>query len=148
MIHSKLRNARTQKGYFQEYMADSLGISQRQYSRLENGESEITLGYLEKICEKLEINPQDLFACEVKQENQNQNQSGGFANSAYLIVNEFSEKIIEQYEKRLKDKGGEIYFLRSLLEEKRLKQLLSLHFHSVFKSDDKCIFKIFYYFFS
>ena len=113
MIHSKLRNARTQKGYTQEYMADSLGISQKQYSRLENGESGITLDYLEKICSKLEINPQDLFAGEVKQENQNQ--SGGFANSAYLIVNEFSEKLIEQYEKRLKDKDDEICFLRSLL---------------------------------
>ena len=91
MVHSKLRNARTQKGYTQEYMADSLGISQKQYSRLENGESGITLDYLEKICEKLEINPQDLFACEIKQENQNQ--SGGFANSAYLIINEFCRKV-------------------------------------------------------
>jgi len=116
MIHSKLRNARTQKGYSQEYMVDSLGISQKQYSRLENGESGIRLDYLEKICEKLEINPQDLFAGEVKQENQNQ--SGGFANSAYLIVNEFSEKLIEQYEKRLKDKDDEISFLRSLLSGK------------------------------
>ena len=116
MIHSKLRNARTQKGYTQEYMADSLGISQKQYSRLENGESGITLDYLEKICKQLEINPQDLFACDVKQENQNQ--SGGLANSAYLIVNEFSEKLIEQYEKRLKDKDDEICFLRSLLSRK------------------------------
>jgi len=116
MEHSKLRNVRTQKGYTQEYMADCLGISQKQYSRLENGESGITLDYLEKICNKLEINPQDLFACEVKQENQNQ--SGGLANSAYLIVNEFSEKLIEQYEKRLKDKDDEICFLRSLLSGK------------------------------
>ena len=116
MVHSKLRNVRTQKGYTQEYMADSLGISQKQYSRLENGESGITLDYLEKICKKLEINPQDLFAYEIKQENQNQ--SGGLANSAYLIVNEFSEKLIEQYEKRLKDKDDEICFLRSLLSGK------------------------------
>ena len=118
MIHVKLRNARTQKGYTQEYMADSLGISQKQYSRLENGESGITLDYLEKMCEKLEINPQDLFTCEIKQENQNQ--SGGFANSAYLIINEFSEKLIEQYEKRLKDKDAEIVFLRSLLAGKKV----------------------------
>jgi transcriptional regulator with XRE-family HTH domain len=116
MIQAKIRNARTQKGYSQEYMADGLGISQKQYSRLENGESGITLDYLEKICEKLEIDPQNLFTHEVKQENQNQ--SGGLANSAYLIVNEFSEKLIEQYEKRLKDKDNEICFLRSLLSGK------------------------------
>ena len=112
MIHSKLRNARTQKGYTQEYMAEGLGISQKQYSRIENGESGITFDYLEKICEKLEINPQDLFTCEIKQESQNQ--SGGFAN-AYLLINEFPEKLIEQYEKRLKAQEEEISFLRSLL---------------------------------
>jgi len=122
MVHSKLRNVRTQKGYTQEYMADSLGISQKQYSRLENGESGITLDYLEKICKKLEINPQDLFACDVKQENHNQ--SGGFANSAYLIVNEFSEKLIVQYEKRIRDKDDEIVFLRSLLSGKTVETSL------------------------
>jgi len=116
MIHSKLRNARNQKGYTQEYVAESLGISQKHYSRLENGKSGITLEYLEKICKKLEIELQDLFANEVKQDNHNQ--SGGFANSAYLIVNEFSEKLVEQYEKRLKDKEDEISFLRSLLSGK------------------------------
>ena len=112
-IQTKLRNARIQKGYSQEYMADNLGISQKQYSRLETGDSGLTLDYLEKICGKLEINPQDLFACEVKQENQNQ--SGGLSNSAYLIVNEFSDKLAEQYEKRLKDKDEEICFLRGWL---------------------------------
>ena len=127
MLHSKLRNARTQKGYTQEYMAESLGISQKQYSRLENGDSGMTIDYLESICKKLEINPQDLFACEVKQENQNQ--TGGFANAAYLIVNEFSEKLIEQYEKRLKDKDDEISFLRSLLALKNADGTNNANFH-------------------
>jgi len=113
-VNSKIRNARSQKGYTQEYMADNLGISQKQYSRIESGESRLSLNYLEKICEQLEINPQDLFACEVKQENRNQ--SGGLANSAYLIVNEFSEKLIEQYEKRLQDKDEQIELLKSMLE--------------------------------
>lgn len=111
--HSKIRNIRNNKGFSQENMADALGISQRQYGRLENGESELTLQYIEKICEVLKINPSELFANDINQENTNQ--SGGFANSAYLIINEFSEKLVEQYEQRLKDKDNEICFLRSLL---------------------------------
>jgi transcriptional regulator with XRE-family HTH domain len=97
-------------------MADALGISQRQYGRLENGESELTLQYIEKICNELKINPSELFANDIKQENTNQ--SGGFANSAYLIINEFSEKLVEQYEMRLKDKDNEISFLRKFIEDK------------------------------
>jgi transcriptional regulator with XRE-family HTH domain len=115
-IQYRLRVTRNNKGFSQEYMADCLGISQRQYSRLENGESEMTLPFLEKICKELGINPEDIFADEIKQDNHNQ--SGGFANSAYLIVNEFSEKLIEQYENRIKDKDSEIVFLRSLLDKK------------------------------
>jgi len=34
-----------------------------------------------------------------------------------MIVNEFSEKLIEQYEKRLKDKDEQIAFLKNLLEK-------------------------------
>ena len=116
-IQHKLRNVRNQKGFTQEYMAESLGISQKQYSRLENGSSEMTLNYLQKICDKLEIKPQDLFDCDIKQENNNQ--SGGLANSAYLIVNEFSEKLIEQYELRLKDKDEQIALLKSMLEKNK-----------------------------
>jgi transcriptional regulator with XRE-family HTH domain len=113
-IHSKLRAVRTTKGYSQEYMADTLGISQRQYSRLENGQSEITLKYLDKICKELEIEPKELFANEIKQENSNQ--SGGNANAAYVIINEMSEKLIEQYELRLKEKDETIALLKTEIQ--------------------------------
>ncbi|MDR1763354.1 MAG: helix-turn-helix transcriptional regulator [Dysgonamonadaceae bacterium] len=115
IIHTKLRNARLQKGFTQDYMAACLGISQKQYSRLENDNSGLTLDYLEKICKELEIDPQDLFTNDIKQENNNQ--QGGYSNSAYLIVNQFSEKLVEQYEKRLQEKDDEIKYLRSLIDK-------------------------------
>lgn len=112
-IHAKIRCLRVQKGYSQEYMALSMGLSQKQYGRLENGESKLTIDHLGKICETLGIDPADLFDSEIYQESHNQ--QGGNANIAYLVVNEMSEKLIESYERRLADKDEEIRFLRSLL---------------------------------
>jgi transcriptional regulator with XRE-family HTH domain len=108
-ITSKIRNARNSKGFSQEYMAETLGISQRQYGRLENGESQMNLQYLEKISNELDIRLEDLFTNEITQENHNQ--SGGLANSGHIIVNEFSEKLIEQYERRLIEKNDQISLL-------------------------------------
>lgn len=111
-IQHKIRSIRAQKGYSQEYMALNMGLSQKQYGRLETGESKLTIDHLGKICDILGVEPQDLFDG-IHQESHNQ--QGGNANIAYMVVNEMSERIIEQYEKRLKDKDDEIAFLRSLL---------------------------------
>lgn len=115
-VASKIRNIRTSKGYSQEYMAERLGISQRQYGRLENGETELNLHYLDQISKELELKLEDLFSSEVSQENNHQ--SGGLANSAQIIVNEFSDKLIEQYEKRIEEKDQNITMLREMLSEK------------------------------
>ena len=112
-IPSKIRNARNNKGFSQEYMAEVLGISQRQYGRIENGESHMNLQYLEKISKELDIKLEDFFTNEISQENHKQ--SGGLANSAHIIVNEFSEKLIEQYEKRLIEKDEQIDLLKEQL---------------------------------
>lgn len=115
-VYSKIRNVRNSKGYSQEYMADRLGISQRQYGRMENGESNIALHYLEMISKELDMKPEDLFTNDVNQENNHQ--SGGFSNAAHIIVNEFSEKLIEQYEKRLSEKDETIALLKEILAQK------------------------------
>jgi transcriptional regulator with XRE-family HTH domain len=115
IINRKLKNARLTKGFTQDYMGEVIGVTQKQYSRIENGDSPLTITYLEKICKELDLSLQELSATEVKQENNNQ--SGG--NAAYLIINEFSDKLIEQYENRLRDKDQEIQFLRSLLDAKK-----------------------------
>ena len=116
-IQDKIRGLRAQKGYSQEYMAINMGMSQKQYGRLENGESKLTIDHLSKICEMLGIEPAELFEGDIHQESHNQ--TGGNANIAYMVVNEMSEKLIEQFEQRLKDKDDEIKFLRSLLSNSR-----------------------------
>ncbi|MCF8461651.1 MAG: helix-turn-helix transcriptional regulator [Flavobacteriales bacterium] len=55
MLADELRKQRVIRGYSQEYMAECLGISQRQYSRLENSKCEITVSRLSALCKVLAI---------------------------------------------------------------------------------------------
>lgn len=112
VITKRIKNLRLKKGYSQDYMAKQLCISQSAYAKLETGKTYTWATHLEKLCEALEVQPEDL----VKQEQViiNQNQKGGNSNNAY-IINQLSEKLIEQYEKRLADKDEIIALLKSKL---------------------------------
>jgi|SRR5690554_298245 len=99
-IGKKLREMRKQKGWSQAQLADSLYLSQSSYARIENGESYSWATHIEQICKVFEITPEEL----VKTENDvviNNNQQGGHSNNA-IVINQLSEKLIEQYEERIK----------------------------------------------
>lgn len=118
-IGSKLLELRKDKGWSQEQTADYLKVSRSTYQRIETGEGNSWAGYIEKICEVFEITPEEL----VSHSNiiLNNSQNGGTSNNA-LVINQLSEKLIEQYENHLKEKGEtiaqlkeEVAFLRSQL---------------------------------
>ncbi len=54
-ILKKLRLARNEKGYSQEYMAGKLGISQKAYSKLEKSQTKLTVSRLNEIAGILEL---------------------------------------------------------------------------------------------
>lgn len=51
MKHPQLRILRQMRNLKQEYMAEELGISQKQYSRLENGQCKLSIERMTHICE-------------------------------------------------------------------------------------------------
>jgi transcriptional regulator with XRE-family HTH domain len=51
-----IRKVRLKKGYSQQFIADSIGISQSKFNRIENGKSDILLNELIQICQELRIN--------------------------------------------------------------------------------------------
>jgi transcriptional regulator with XRE-family HTH domain len=61
-IGHKIKKLRELKNLTQEHMANSLGISQGAYSRMELGETEITYSKLEKISEELGMKPEVIIA--------------------------------------------------------------------------------------
>ncbi|WP_260377579.1 helix-turn-helix domain-containing protein [Candidatus Ornithobacterium hominis] len=52
-----MREAKRNKNFSQEYMANPLDISQSQYSRLEKGEIDFEVSKLSILIDTLELNP-------------------------------------------------------------------------------------------
>jgi transcriptional regulator with XRE-family HTH domain len=97
-LGEKLKKARINKNFTQEYLAEALNVSQKTYSNFENDKSKPAFSQVEDITV-----------------NQNNNEVAIAQN--YATINA-SEKLIEQYEQRLKDKDAEIAFLKQLLGKK------------------------------
>ena len=98
-IGSKLKYLRKQKGLSQEQVAEYLSLSQSAYARMENGESHSWANHIDKICEVFEIEIEELFKQDNIVINHNQQGGGGYVQ----VVNQLSEKLIEQYEDRIKE---------------------------------------------
>ena len=114
-IGNKLKSLRTGKGYSPENVADRLWVSLITYRRYERNESVPDINMIEKIAAIYEISAVDLL------QNENiilsKDQSGGVSNNA-LIINQLSEKLIEQYEYRIKEKDEFINVLKEIMNNK------------------------------
>ena len=60
-VITKIRIARLEKNYSQDYLASKFGISQSYYAKIESGKSEITIKLFLEIIEILEIDLIDFF---------------------------------------------------------------------------------------
>jgi len=113
-----IRRLRDILGIKQDAIASALDMTQQNFSNLEQ-RSEIDNKTLEKIAQIMKIPVEAI---------KNFNEDGviniissSFDNSGSIIYNptfNSLEKVIELYEKNLKDKDEEIAFLRNLLEKK------------------------------
>ena len=63
-LGKRIKELREQKKFSQEYIAEQLEIHPANYWRIENGVSYPKPENLEKICEILDVKPQELFAFE------------------------------------------------------------------------------------
>lgn len=112
-LGEKLKQARLNKNISQEYMAEALDISQKTYSNFENNKTIPNFSQIEKIAEMLEVSILD-FANNDKVCFSNNTISGG--NNGY-VINNLPEKLIEQYELRIKRLEEENIYLRDLLNK-------------------------------
>ncbi|HBV13803.1 helix-turn-helix domain-containing protein [Chryseobacterium carnipullorum] len=122
-IGKRIRNFREAKGFSQEELAERLKISRSAYQRLENGETNSWINHIESICTSLEVNLDDILKPEEGFVQMNRDSSANESYSNNMVQNQTNnynlpEKLIEQYEERLKQKDEEIKFLKSLIEKK------------------------------
>lgn len=111
LVGKKIRTLRKQKGLSQEQVADHLHISQSTYARIESGESCSWANYITPISDLFGIPPEELLKNEIVRVDKIETNNGAIYNTG--IINQLSEKLIEQYEQRLKEKDIIISLLKS-----------------------------------
>jgi transcriptional regulator with XRE-family HTH domain len=98
IVGNKLKKLRQAKNMSQEEIADYLNISQSAYARMERGESASWATHFNKICDLFQIKPENLVSKQEREFKDSEKES-----DSVEIVNQLSEKIIEQYEARIKE---------------------------------------------
>ncbi|AYN06179.1 XRE family transcriptional regulator [Flavobacterium sp. 140616W15] len=73
-------------------------LSQSAYSRMERGESSSRASDTNIICELFKITPEELVTNDIRQDKGTTNDL-----NETLIINQLSDKVIEQYEARIKE---------------------------------------------
>lgn len=111
-VGTNIRKIRELRGFSQEYISQQLEISQRQLSRIENNETDISISKLEAISTVLNVTITQLLGFDEKFIFQNCENAFGNNQNYYA----FSDKEREQYETRISHLEKEISFLRKQLE--------------------------------
>lgn len=108
----KIRQHRLRKKINQEEMAGYLGISQRAYSKIETGETQIKIERLEEIAKMLDVNIAELLPSHVYQhiENITHSQVGNGK-----FINQASTKEAELYDKIINRLSTEVDYLKGLV---------------------------------
>lgn len=112
---NRLKTLRTQKKFKTIEIAEKLDVSESTYRRYERNEIAPDLNVINKLAEIYEINVSDLLSDD--KIILNNKQKGGTSNNA-LIINQLSEKVIEQMELRIKDKEIIIDKLYKIIDSK------------------------------
>lgn len=97
-------------------MASKLNITQNSFSKIEIGETKITLEKLSEICKILEIDLNMLLNFDEKMVFNHCNQTGNFGENNTFVFNTL-EKIQELYERIIASKDKEIYELKIKLKQ-------------------------------
>ena len=113
-IGHKIKKLRELKNFTQKHVAEGIGVTQGAYSKVEQGDSEITYSKLEKIAEILQLLPQDII---------NFNESVVFNYTNIESTNELSfNTLFTQEEKKLYQDQiellkQEVVYLKALLDK-------------------------------
>jgi transcriptional regulator with XRE-family HTH domain len=112
-VAQNIRKIRELKNFTQEHLSSRLGISIRAYSKIESGETQLTLNRLNQISEVLEVPPQEIMGFDSGQIFNHCKQSGNIE----TIYNSLPDKLIKQYEKQITHLQEEVAFLREQLRK-------------------------------
>lgn len=110
---TKIKQIRELKNFTQEYMAQKLNLSTRAYSKIETGETQLTINRLNEISQVLGMDPLEVLGFDDKKIFNINNSTG---NNGYNNIF-FPEKLIQQYEETIQSLKEQIQLMK-LLEGK------------------------------
>lgn len=108
----KIKQVRELKNFTQEYVATQLGLTTRAYSKIESGETQLTINRLNEISKILEVDPVEVLGFDDKQVFNNCRQEGNIGINHINVP----EKLIQQYEKTIQILEDEVTLLKNLLK--------------------------------
>lgn len=109
----KIKQLRELKNFTQEHMAQQLKLSTRAYSKIETGETQLTINRLNEISAILGINPVEVLGFDDRQIFNNCQQEG---NIGINHIN-LPEKLIQQYEETIQSLKQQIEVMKLLLDK-------------------------------
>ncbi len=107
---TKIKQIRELKNFTQEYVAQKLGLSTRAYSKIETGETQLTINRLNEISAILEVQPMEVLGFDDKKVFNFYN-----SNDINNVKNmNMPEKLIQQYEETIQSLKEQIQLLKLL----------------------------------
>lgn len=108
----KLKQLRELKNLTQEHIATQLGLTTRAYSKIESGETQLTINRLNEISTILNIDPMEVLGFDHQNVFNNCTQEGNIGINHINVP----EKLIQQYEKTIQILEDEVTLLKSLIK--------------------------------
>ena|SRR5690554_1363582 len=99
LIEEKIKSIRELKNYTQGYMAEELGITQAAYSKIESGQTKLTMNKINDIAQIFEIPVEDLVAYDSQRYFNSFNNVKGSNNGS--VINGDAELIAKLYEDKI-----------------------------------------------
>lgn len=107
----KIKQIRELKNFTQEYVAQQLGLSTRAYSKIETGETQLTINRLNEISAILEVQPMEVLGFDDKKVFNFYN-----SNDINNVKNmNMPEKLIQQYEETIQSLKEQIAVMKLLM---------------------------------
>lgn len=113
-LNIKIKEVRKLRGFSQVYVAKKLGITQKAYSKIECGETQLNWKKIKLIAYILKLNILDLI--DENKEVKEINLDGKFTDKTFELV----ELLIENRDKKISKLQEENQLLRNLIESKQM----------------------------
>ncbi|MCY0969537.1 helix-turn-helix domain-containing protein [Chryseobacterium wangxinyae] len=110
-LGEKLKKARINKNFTQEYLADVLNVSQKTYSNFENDKSKPAFAQVEDIARHLDVSVLDFLTGDSVTINSTNGDHSGF-----IYQNQLPDKLVEQYEERIKELKEQVDYWKNKSE--------------------------------